>query len=345
VQQAQHNKTEFSSIPSFDARSSDFDAALCVKAFNKFKVVHLRNVTGQQDELDKKEKNGIVLKWHDISKLYNDLNSDDQESWCIETKGDVDTSDILSASSTFKEHRAYCSFLVQKDKEMLDKTLNRLPISHFRWKEVSKWSYEEALWFFFGRNPLGNVNLDGRPEHTDSVTHDGTWHYQLSGVKSWFLRQTQELNESFSSKFSFSPDTEESRKHIFRVDCEEGDVIIINTKLWFHHTVIPPQECPSVSYARDFRFAQDISDASIENGMTNLDGLYATTCIEADTIIFREADLPDVELYTSEKPNCEVVELEDGTTALVSTRKINLGEFFCVLEESSEENDEDLSSE
>jgi hypothetical protein len=71
--------------------------------------------------------------------------------------------------------------------------------------------------------------------------------------------------------------------------------------------------------------------------MTNLDGLHATNAIEADTIIFTEADLPDCELYISKAPNCEVVELEDGKSAVVSIRNIAIGEFFCVQEASSDE--------
>jgi hypothetical protein len=76
--------------------------------------------------------------------------------------------------------------------------------------------------------------------------------------------------------------------------------------------------------------------------MTNLDGLYATNDIEGGTIIFKETDMPDCELHRSAtNPNCELVELEDGTTAVVSSRPIATGEFFCVSESSDEEEEED----
>jgi hypothetical protein len=76
--------------------------------------------------------------------------------------------------------------------------------------------------------------------------------------------------------------------------------------------------------------------------MTNSDGLYATNDIEGGTIIFKETDMPNCELHrSSTNPNCEVAELEDGTTAVVSSRPIAAGEFFCVSESSDEEEEED----
>mmetsp|Transcript_12376 Transcript_12376/g.26196 ORF Transcript_12376/g.26196 Transcript_12376/m.26196 type:complete len:96 (+) Transcript_12376:267-554(+) len=77
--------------------------------------------------------------------------------------------------------------------------------------------------------------------------------------------------------------------------------------------------------------------------MTNVDGTYAMDDIAEDTIIFKEDDMPDCELHRSsdaEKANCKVVELEDGLQAVVSSRFISAGEFFCIPESSDEENSE-----
>jgi U3 small nucleolar RNA-associated protein 6 len=72
-----------------------------------------------------------------------------------------------------------------------------------------------------------------------------------------------------------------------------------------------------------------------------LDGLYATNDVEKGTIIFEETNMPDCELHRSAtNPNCEVVELEDGTSAVVSCRPIAAGEFLCVPESSDEEEEE-----
>jgi hypothetical protein len=84
----------------------------------------------------------------------------------------------------------------------------------------------------------------------------------------------------------------------------------------------------------------------IRIAMTNLDGVYATNDIEKETIIFTEADMPDCELHRSKADaNCEVVELEDGTSAVVSSRPIAAGDFFCVPESSDEEDEEDMEEE
>ena len=77
--------------------------------------------------------------------------------------------------------------------------------------------------------------------------------------------------------------------------------------------------------------------------MKNVDGLYAANTVEAGTIIFTEEDMPNVELphsSTLNESNCKVVELEDGSSALVSSRLIQAGEFFCVAEEQSESDEE-----
>jgi hypothetical protein len=56
--------------------------------------------------------------------------------------------------------------------------------------------------------------------------------------------------------------------------------------------------------------------------------------------------MPDCALHRSVAgANCEVVQLEDGTGAIVSTRDITVGEFFCVLESDSESGSEDYEEE
>ena len=82
--------------------------------------------------------------------------------------------------------------------------------------------------------------------------------------------------------------------------------------------------------------------------MTNVDGLYAMDDIAEDTVVFREDDMPDCELHrTSEadKANCKIVELEDGMQAVVSSKFIKAGDFFCIPESSDEEDSDDYDEE
>jgi len=302
--------------------------------YKNFQILHLRNATQTT------KRGSKWLHWVDLGSIFEKLDRKDQESWCIETKGDLSSSsasDFLAANIT--GDRAYCSFLIQHDNTAYEAMLDRLP---FREIPSTEWNYEPAFWVFFGRNPLGNVSLEGRPDHTDSVTHDGTFHFQLSGEKKWSLRPTTELVSDVKERFPEANFSEDTR---LRLTCKEGDVLVINTRLWFHCTSIPPQTRPSVSYARDFRFDNLTASESGDGGMKNVDGLYATNDIEEGTVVFTETEMPDCELHrSSTNPNCEVVELEDGTSAVVSTRTIAAGEFFCVAE-SSDEGSEDVSDE
>jgi U3 small nucleolar RNA-associated protein 6 len=318
-------------VPTFDVAEPSCTSSDVENAFHNFQAVLLKNVnrsSGRQRQ----------LKWNDLRSVFQKLNEEDKKSWCVETHGgsiSLEPAEFLD-SQRDKRDRAYCSFLIQQDVQEYESTLERLPCQKLLGFD---WVYEPALWIFFGRNPVGSMCLDGRPDHTDSVTHDGTWHYQLSGTKRWILRPTSEILSRVKSQGFVVP----REQVVLEIECKEGDVFILNTRVWFHRTMIPPQSCPSVSYARDFRIP-DGSDKSLSGNMTNVDGLYATTDIENNTIIFTEIDMPNVELHRSAvAPNCGVVELEDGTHAVVSLRRIPAGEFFTVMEsdESSSSDDEE----
>ena len=94
--------------------------------------------------------------------------------------------------------------------------------------------------------------MSGRPLHTDSISHDGTWHYQLSGSKTWHLRPTQELLDIWSSDSSNAEGDDicdvqlPGKDEELTITCEEGDVILCNTRLWWHRTEISPT-CGSIS--------------------------------------------------------------------------------------------------
>mmetsp|Transcript_1850 Transcript_1850/g.5408 ORF Transcript_1850/g.5408 Transcript_1850/m.5408 type:complete len:411 (-) Transcript_1850:1078-2310(-) len=346
------------------------------EAYEKHQAVLLKPAQNQQ--LGKKN----ALSWRGLAALFDSLTDDDQGTFCIENAGangdgkdgnkKEKPADFLAPSGDEQdeERRGYCSFLVQSPKILAD-TLDRLPLPELPLKsnngdstsaDEKRMRYGPCLWLFFGRNAPKETTatqdlLDGRPEHTDSVSHDGTFHYQLSGSKTWHIRPTTELikrrsnNEEGNGKFHKSTDapastgvagSEEGR---VTVKCNEGDVFILNTRLWWHKTVIPPQPIckvdgkavPSISYAREFSFAA--LKGTSDSKMSNLDGLYAADTIEKDTVVFTEEDMPDCELHRSEDPNCELVQLDNGMGAIVSRRAIAAGEFFCIAESSDEEDE------
>lgn len=265
-----------------------------------------------------------TFSWKELSSLFESLDKD-KESWCIENGGDAN---VLPPDFLHAKQVGYSSFLLQKDTTILQDTLIRLPVC-----EISKsWSHSKCIWWFFGVSD-GKAELEGRPEHTDSVSHDGTWHYQLSGSKRWYLRPSEELLQTCPEATATV------------IDCKEGDVLIVNTRLWWHQTKIPTQTTPSVSYARDFYLegnTKEKGDIQEPSSMTNVDGMYAPRDLEEGAIVFTEEDMPDCELPHSETNfNCRVVELEDGTSALISTRPIKSGEFFCVADDENDESEQD----
>lgn len=105
----------------------------------------------------------------------------------------------------------------------------------------------QPIWVFIGANRSSRP-LQGRPEHTDALLHDGTWHLQLSGSKVWRVRATEELRAAVRGRPALP-------KRTFEIVCEAGDALVIDTRLWWHSTELPPGADLSISYALDTNFA------------------------------------------------------------------------------------------
>jgi U3 small nucleolar RNA-associated protein 6 len=303
------------------------DSSLLQEVYSSFYILHIKSPEIEENK----------MTWKSFQSIFASLDKIDQDSWCIETKGDKDYTPDEFLQPKVTQDRGYCSFLVQKQK--LEGKM--LPLEHL----AKEWSQGDCTWIFFGRNVGGGkggdgTSVEGRPEHTDAVSHDGTWHYQLSGRKTWYLRPTLELMELVRKRSSLESPATMDPALVLEVNCQEGDVLIVNTRLWWHRTQIPPQHVPSVSYARDFFFSQEKREQTL---MSNVDGMYAVTDIEEGTIVLREEDVPDCELHRSkDNPNCQVVMLEDEDVyAVVSIRPIKAGEFFCVAESDDDDDDDD----
>mmetsp|Transcript_24968 Transcript_24968/g.46040 ORF Transcript_24968/g.46040 Transcript_24968/m.46040 type:complete len:447 (-) Transcript_24968:112-1452(-) len=399
------------SPPSTLVPKSDFE-----DAYTPFQALHIRGFVPPPSTISSSKCGDGIFDACDVQPLFESLNNQDKESWCIENEANHSQTNGQEKAGTSpneflnvdkKNQQGYCSFLVQHS-EMVMKDLisNRLPMVHLpvanksetaKNDDTMKVHYGPCLWLFFGKNYIDDggsssskpppATLQGRPEHTDSVTHDGTWHYQLSGTKIWRLRPTTELmkrmkehkqkegreqplsgtkrkiddadgdcnNEKVEETIVNYDDAD---KKYIEVECKQGDILLLNTQLWWHSTLIPPQDVPCISYARDIYFSNTEAAAADEDGqerekhiqldqqkssMTNIDGTYAADDIEAETLLFTEHTMPDCELHRSKTdPNCQVVELEDEKTgesymAVVSLRDIKAGEFFCMLESDDEE--------
>jgi len=282
------------------------------------------------------------------------------ESFCAESKAAsvtgkkrhrevLESHDVLGSAPP-PQGSWYCSFIAQERRlvEHVSLVLPRFTPPCFE-LAPERVCQEQAIWWFVGRHNHSAANLPGRPEHTDAVQHDGTWHFQLEGAKEWRLRPTQEWTlEACRGRAGARAVKSRRPSAGERVLCEAGDILVVSTRDWWHATSIPPQadDTLSVSYAREFNLvpATTAADPSHDDAsrnaddapatFINVDGLFATEAIRAGTILMTEDDegMKDAELPTSADPTCEVVEDENGVQCLVAVRDIRSGEFLSIAE-------------
>ena len=173
----------------------------------------------------------------------------------------------------------YSSFIAQGNKCLSVQTFKAaLPLKELPFS-AGCMECTQPIWLFVGKNS-GVSDLHGRNEHVDAVTHDGTWHVQSSGSKVWYVRpvDTPEWGTDPESRLVISDGSSDDVANIteeesdeegkdcseniprLRVECNPGDVLVINTRVWWHQTHIPPttygahegDDGLSISYARDF---------------------------------------------------------------------------------------------
>lgn len=269
------------------------------------------------------------------------------------------TVDSVLGPGAVRPSQWYASFIV-KEPEALQHTLGLLPCASPPFLRAAEGlvSQNESAWVFFGQN-TSSADLLGRPEHTDRMRHHGTWHVQLSGSKVWHLRATSELLD-----FAGVPSGEEAPRHA--VHCEAGDVLVVNTRLWWHSTRLPSmqgdgdRQTLSLSYARDFVVsdaatgilaalrtaactAQSDDESSAaegeegeQSGMgdVNVDGMLAEHGFKKGAVIMLAKDMPKREspVYVPARPNCMVRDMDDGSgEALIAVKDIKSGDLFLVL--------------
>ena len=126
-----------------------------------------------------------------------------EKTWCIENIENMSTK--LTPESFLQDDNKcrsqgrgfYVSCIIQGGKKIVKEfarlTGFNLPafISGDVWKGFRD---TDPLWVFWGFCQKRGKLL-GRPEHTDSVTHDGTWHQQIAGKKLWYVRPMEEHDE------------------------------------------------------------------------------------------------------------------------------------------------------
>ena len=129
--------------------------------------------------------NKMDLNLNTVAGIFKDSNDKIKKSFCVENSGngtDLNEKIVFDSKSDNKYDKWYASFIAQHDETLLNKLNTKLLPVPFIDTNVF---HSDIIWFFIGKNIDQTCPLEGRAEHTDSVTHDGTWHYQCSGEKIW----------------------------------------------------------------------------------------------------------------------------------------------------------------
>jgi len=315
-----------------------------VKAYVKHQALIVRRQSGKQAVQSKRQLQRRQspsrfgrLGYAALRRIYARHPRTVKETFNLE-QGPEALGDPARVLGTFPPRGAwYVSFVVQKDRRALKTLLSAMPAGtpSFLNKQstVSRGAtvtppegvlrQSDAAWVFLGNNPEPHP-LCGRPEHTDAIGHSGTWHLQLRGSKVWKLRPTKELIRD-------APALRGVRQVLVR--CNAGDILCLNTRLWWHQTYLPSKCGLSLSVARDIFLDNKNSTAC---DMTNVVGRYATKRIPKGAVVLTEQDMPDCELPRTKRANCEVGELSDGTMALVAKRTIAQGEWLAISDSEDE---------
>ena len=224
----------------------------------------------------------------------------DAESFCVESgTSEVPATPRLPPEEGSK--RWYASFIVRDARDLASKANIEMP-SYL----TSLGRRSSHAWVFVGQNE-GKRPLEGRPEHTDDLDPEtrGTFHLQVIGTKDWYLRQGTKLRH---------------------VRCKPGDVVFLDTRIWFHRTEIPGNQGLSISVAFDFGNVE----RPVRSHVSNVTAILAARHLTRGTVILTEDDLPNAELPRSANANCCIRRETNGLLCLVANQFIGCGEVLAI---------------
>lgn len=297
---------------------------------------------------------------------------------------------VLDPESELPDGAWYCSSILQDDNEALAAFAAELPFAT-PGPELLDAAHDDGVWLFIGANPTvtsefagasmhkkrrvvdesktdGTCAIQGRPEHTDDVDHSGTWHVQIRGSKTWYVRPQVESDE-----WEGNPPTLAGKAGAekgpnggwrLRIHVGPGEMLLINTRLWWHRTEIEAQSGDSnglsISVARDFYLdGDDDEDEDEEGGDPHEDEeggatgtlkanapdtldprMRAKQDTAAGAILLRGEQIPEG-LPCSREPNCKLIEeSEQDEPVLVALRAVSVGEVLAIAANANAEYDE-----
>ena len=214
---------DLDSVPIFDTQGLTSKAAL--QFYWKHQLLHFRS--GQAESLAPLQ--GLLAAFEKNPEAV-------QRNWTVENAGQK-AGRLLTAQSICNGKarltgQFYVSTILQGTDGMAGEFLRFCPTTELPFvKAWGTFEHSNPVWLFVGCNTL-NKEMQGRPEHTDDVQHSGTWHYQLAGTKTWFIRPLSEHRDWNGQAPLLRGCTS------LKVTCRAGDIFVINTRLWWHQTSI-----------------------------------------------------------------------------------------------------------
>jgi hypothetical protein len=254
-----------------------------------------------------------------------------ENQWTVENSGDCTNDASLTPSTISKslDRSFYVSTIIHRqDADALEQLVNLLPKTPDVFQDLQ---ITGGAWLFMGHVGGESSNkrkrsMVGRAEHVDEVSHSGTFHCQVAGTKTWWLRPHPELFDN-PPDVSLIPGAEKDKAWKLKVQVQEGDVFCLNTKIWYHYTELPQDAEWSMSVARDFYLPipcpQDTSKGEV---------------------IWEEENIPDDMPRTTE-PNCALIQVQDeeededdddGKIVLVALQDIPQGELLSIAIDDGE---------
>ncbi|OEU07353.1 hypothetical protein FRACYDRAFT_251159 [Fragilariopsis cylindrus CCMP1102] len=219
--------------------------SLSLSSFSFFERINDVDTLSPDDFLDRFEKYGFFwfkgtsssssTKGETILNFIKEHAVACEKSWTVENHGNGSSS---SSSSRGRDSSGNSSSSNGNKKKMKQITTLSSPPPRI--------VTPQTLCNFTGTNE--SFYMIGRAEHVDEVTHSGTYHIQIAGTKTWWIRPHPDcsfLNEELSSLVSSSSSSSlDNTNHNNNSNCfsrmkinvEEGDVFVLNTKIWYHNT-------------------------------------------------------------------------------------------------------------
>jgi hypothetical protein len=306
-----------------------------------------------------------------------------EKNWTVENRGTLECDQDLTVATLLEQsdQSFYVSTIVHlKDSEAFTELHDLLPNQELN-SILEDLHIASGLWLFIGHHAASEVEtahttepplkhsskrlkvgsrepMIGRAEHVDEVTYAGTFHIQISGTKTWFVRPHSDLfvetNPTLPdlSKINGAERSPKTGAWRLKIEVQQGDVFVLNTKIWYHYTELSP---PTQRHQKqqDKMTAKEEEEWSMSVARDFYLPIPCPKTVSKGEVIFEEDEVPD-DIPQTETPNCALIEIDDdegdenddeddndaadaSKIVLVALEDIQQGHLLSIAHENSED--------